>query len=123
MSLKKYKLIALLFSLIATSSLYSYDLTFKAEPIAVMPFMSSGETKWDPVGGAGFLSMGVDFFGCLNFGPSFGYFIIPKNNNGELLDDEAKFVSLIPFGLQTNLFFYPAARIELSLGGGAGYGQ
>lgn len=123
MSLKsKYKLIALLFSLIATSSLYSYDLTFKAEPIAVMPFMSAGETKWDPVGGAGFLSMGVDFFGCLNLGPSFGYFIIPKNNNGELLDDEAKFVSLIPFGLQTNLFFYPAARIELSLGGGAGYG-
>lgn len=123
MSLKsKYKLISLFISLFVCASVYSYDLTFKAEPSAIMPFMSSGETKWDPIGGGGFLSAGMDFLGCINFGPSFGYFMIPKNNNGELLDDEAKFVSLIPFGLQTNFFFYPAARIEFSLGGAAGFG-
>ncbi|MBQ9908345.1 MAG: tetratricopeptide repeat protein [Treponema sp.] len=123
MSLKsKYKFFALLFSLFVSTSLYSYDLTFKAEPMAIAPFMSAGRTKWDPLGGAGLLSMGVDFFGTLNVGPSFGYFMVLKNNNGELLPSESKFVSLIPFGLQMNLCFYPFARIEFSLGGATGFG-
>lgn len=89
--------------------------------MAIAPFMSAGRTKWDPLGGAALLSMGMDLFGTLNVGPSFGYLMVLKNNNGELLADEAKFVSVIPFGLQTNLFFYPFARIEFSLGGATGF--
>lgn len=123
MSLKsKCKFFSLIFSLFVCTSVFSYDLTFKLEPMALAPFLSAGKTKWDPVGGGGLVSMGIDAFGFLSVGPTFGGFIIPKNNNGELLEGEAKFISLIPVGLQMNLFFYPAARIEISLGGASGYG-
>ena len=109
----------LIFSHIAV---FSYDLTFRFEPLALVPFMSAGEEKWDPVGAGALLSMGIDLFGTVNVGAMAGYLYVPKNNNSELLPDEAKFVSVIPMGLQTSLTFYPFARLELGLGGAMGYG-
>lgn len=102
-------------------AVFSYDLTFKLEPMALAPFLSAGETKWDTVGGGGLFSLGLDA-GFFDVGATAGYFVVPKNNSGELLDDEATFVSVIPFGLQMNFFFYPAARLEFSFGAAAGYG-
>ncbi|MBQ4378675.1 MAG: tetratricopeptide repeat protein [Treponema sp.] len=122
MSLKyKSKVFLLVLSLFTNISLFSYDLTFKAEPMGVAPFLSAGDQKWDKLGVGALVSGGMDFWGSFNAGPSFGYFMVLKDNNGELLPDESKYVSVIPFGIQLNAFFYPFARIELALGGATGF--
>ena len=54
--------------------LFSYDLTFKAEPMGLAPFLSAGKTKWGSFGGGGFFEMGIDLFGTLDVGPAAGYF-------------------------------------------------
>ena len=101
---------------------FATELTFKATPYALFPFLSAGATKWDFVGGGGFLDIGLTLFNFISVGPTAGALLVPKNNNSELLEDEAKYVTVIPLGLSANLCFYPASRLELSLGGGTGYG-
>lgn len=119
----KFKKLFSVFLLLISVSLasYSYDITFKVEPEALAPFLSAGEKKWASLGGGAFAGFTIDLSGIVGIGPSFGGFIIPKNNSSELRDGEAKYVSFIPAGLMLDFFFYPFSRVELSIGGAAGW--
>lgn len=110
---KVFSIIAALF--MATVS-FAYDFTLKITPSVVFPFLSGGETKYSEVGGGGFIDAGITFFDLLNVGPEVGFMILPKYNSKALSSENDPNVSVIPFGVQAGLLYYPFSRVELMAG-------
>ena len=114
------KLISMIASLCLGGIASAVELTFKANPMGVFPFLTGGKTKYAEVGFGGMADVGADLFGLVNVGAEFGYLAMPKNNSGELEPGSDKIVSFFPFGLQLGAFFYPFSRLELDVGAVAG---
>lgn len=111
------------------SNLFAYELTIKATPSVLFPFLSSGDNRYDPFGYGGFIEGGITLFDFLNVGPEVGFFSIPKNNTKVVAsevtvkDSTEKAdgsVLAIPIGVQASSYFYPFSRIELGVGLGLG---
>lgn len=96
------------------------ELTFKITPSGFAPMLSGDAAKYDPLGGGGFVDVGLNFFDLLNVGPEFGFFALPKNNYKALDEGISPTVMFVPAGLQLGTFFYPFSRLELGLGVSAG---
>ena len=101
------RLISIIISLCLGGIASAVELTFKANPMGVFPFLTGGKTKYAEVGFGGMVDVGADLFGLVNVGAEFGYLAMPKNNSGELESGSDKIVSFFPFGLQLGAFFYP----------------
>ncbi|MBQ0039887.1 MAG: hypothetical protein KBS64_05630, partial [Treponema sp.] len=113
-TISKLTLLALV-SLCLGGAVSAVELTFKATPSAVLPFLTEGPQRYSPVGFGGFIDAGVDI-GIFNIGAEFGYLGLPKNNNGKMESGSDTVVSFVPVGLQLGTTFYPFSRIETGLG-------
>ena len=76
------KLISIIISLCLGGIASAVELTFKANPMGVFPFLTGGKTKYAEVGFGGMVDVGADLFGLVNVGAEFGYLAMPKNNSG-----------------------------------------
>ena len=114
------KVVSVALALVMSAMAFCYDFTLKITPSVMFPFLTGGEKKYDFIGGGGFIDPGVTFFDLLNVGPEVGFFILPKYNSKGLEGGSEPNVTVVPFGAQAGVFFYPFSRIELAAGLGAG---
>ena len=112
--MKKVIIIALL--LFTTVTGFTYDFTLKITPSVMFPFLSGGEQKYDLAGGGAFIDAGITLFDLVNVGPEFGFMILPKYNSKALDSSNDPNVSVVPFGVQAGVLYYPFSRIELMAG-------
>lgn len=110
------KVFSIIVALFMATVSFAYDFTLKITPSVVFPFLSGGETKYSEVGGGGFIDAGITFFDLLNVGPEVGFMILPKYNSKALSSENDPNVSVIPFGVQAGLLYYPFSRVELMAG-------
>lgn len=126
--LLKKNITVFVFGVFSVINLFSYELSFKLTPSLFLPNIftdaltdrikseDAPDVMFNTLGGGGFLDVGFTFDDLFNIGPEVGFFSIEKNNSSELKSGENKYVNLIPLGLQTAFYFYPASRIQLTLG-------
>lgn len=108
--------IILAFLFFSLFSLNAVELTFKLTPSGSFPFLTSGNNKFDVLGGNVSFQGGVNIFDWLNIGPEFSYTILPKESSKDLPDGASKFLSMMAVGLHFGALLYPASRLELELG-------
>ena len=106
------KVVSVALALVMSAMAFCYDFTLKITPSAMFPFLTGGEKKYDFIGGGGFIDPGVTFFDLLNAGPELGFFILPKYNSKGLEGGSEPNVTVVPFGAQAGVFFYPFSRID-----------
>lgn len=120
------------FLFLACFNVFSYELSFKLTPSIFFPnvFTESltdrektegvPDVMFSSVGFGGFLDVGFTFNDFFNIGPEVGFFFLEKNNSSSLKTNENKNVDLIPIGIQSAFFLYPASRFQVTLGLSAG---
>lgn len=118
------KVFSIIFALLMAAASFSYDFTLKVTPMAMFPFLSAGEKKYDVAGYGGFVDVGMSFFDFLNVGPEFGFILLPKYNAKALEAGNEPNVYIVPLGVQVGVFYYPFSRIEVAAGiAGGAYGS
>lgn len=118
------KVFSIIFALLMAAASFSYDFTLKVTPMAMFPFLSAGEKKYDVAGYGGFVDVGMSFFDFLNVGPEFGFILLPKYNAKALEAGNEPNVYIVPLGVQLGVFYYPFSRIEVAAGiAGGAYGS
>lgn len=118
------KVFSIIFALLMAAASFSYDFTLKVTPMAMFPFLSAGEKKYDVAGYGGFVDVGMSFFDFLNVGPEFGFILLPKYNAKALEAGNEPNVFIVPLGVQVGVFYYPFSRIEVAAGiAGGAYGS
>lgn len=118
------KVFSIIFALLMAAASFSYDFTLKVTPMAMFPFLSAGEKKYDVAGYGGFVDVGMSFFDFLNVGPEFGFILLPKYNAKALEVGNEPNVYIVPLGVQVGVFYYPFSRIEVAAGiAGGAYGS
>ena len=118
------KVFSIIFALLMAVASFSYDFTLKVTPMAMFPFLSAGEKKYDVAGYGGFVDVGMSFFDFLNVGPEFGFILLPKYNAKALEVGNEPNVYIVPLGVQVGVFYYPFSRIEVAAGiAGGAYGS
>ena len=116
------KVLSAAFALVLCAMAFSYDFTVKVTPSVMLPFLTQGEKKYDVVGGGAFIDAGITLFDLLNVGPEFGFLMLPKYNSKVLPGDVDPNVTIVPFGVQAGVIYYPFSRIELAAGLAGGVG-
>ena len=118
------KVFSIIFALLMAAASFSYDFTLKVTPMAMFPFLSAGEKKYDVAGYGGFVDVGMSFFDFLNVGPEFGFILLPKYNAKALEAGNEPNVYIVPLGVQLGVFYYPFSFIEVAAGiAGGAYGS
>lgn len=114
------KVFAAILAMCFTFAGFAYEITVKAAPSVMFPFLSGGGKKYSPVGYGALVDAEINVFDFLNVGPELGFIVLPKNNSKNLGDGVDPTLFIVPFGAQASAVFYPFSRIEV--GGGLALG-
>lgn len=95
---------------------FALEFSLRITPSAIFPFLTAGPAIFEPVGGGVFVDGGIQLFGLLDVGPEAGFFMVPKKDFQELQEGQSPFVLMVPFGLHTDVTFYPFSRLQTTLG-------
>lgn len=113
-NIKKVFAVIYLFSIMTVLS--GVELSVKFTPNIIFPFLTGGSSKYAVAGGGGFLDAGINLFDLINISPEVGLYVLPKEGAGDMQENQAKTVFLVPIGGQLSFFFFPVSRLELGLG-------
>ncbi len=95
---------------------FATEFVFKLVPSYFLVTDSAATKRFDTSGYGGFFDAGIMIKSLFSLGPEFGFIAVPKKNADELLPEEDKFIYLVPFGLNTEMSFYPFSRMQFNTG-------
>ncbi|MCQ2572987.1 MAG: tetratricopeptide repeat protein [Treponema sp.] len=119
--MKNYKKVTyILFCFLLSVKCFALEFSLRADPQAILPFLSGGANKYAPAGMGGFIDAGVIFLDMIDVGPEVGIFWVPKLDSEKLMDGQDKAALFVPFGVHTDFTFYPFSRLSTTVGLAAG---